>query len=393
MWYTLLSRIGAWLLDTLIRSDRRWQCRHLAACGVWVIRHIPGGRRLFPVTSEAVGSVQAQVRSARFMTTLTQFTPLQSRTLLAACMRVPLRRAFQRRTALRGILLLLPSPCHLNCPGCFFERFAPERGLDPVALHKTLVELKANGVYLAHVIGHGELLAAPQMAEQFLDTVAAHTDMFFTLFTSGAGITPALEQRICTLDNLFILISIDGLAEEHNRRRGPGVWENGMALMSRLTRQGKLCGFSCTVTHGNWREVSSQPFIEALCQYGACFGIYFRQRHSGDPRWDFGSEFVAEYHRAFVPFAEAAPIPIVDQELYEEQHGCRVAGKALLTVDMAANALRPCVTCDKQMDVPFDPQQPGALTAAIPQVFARTGWQHHCACMNAAGETCAPASP
>lgn len=372
-----LARFAARVIDGLIRLDQNRGCRRLAKFGVALCRHLPWSKRLFPVTAEAVSCPRAAVRIARLLSTVASFQRPRSRALLEAWLRAAVLRAFSRRTPLRAALLLLPTPCELDCPGCFFQdRTAGE--FSESGLGRAVHELGSAGVYIVHLIGCGELFAAPHAAKSFLDVVSASHDMLFTVITSGRGITRGQERRISGLPNLSTLISIDGFEHEHDARRGPGSWAEATGLMSRLAQAGKLCAFSCTVTSSNWRSVTSPDFVAELRSKGACLGIYLRLRSPESLVLELSGQRLEEYRRAFRGLAETSPIPIVDQELYEERHGCRAASGAMVAVDLGKRTVSPCIVCDESSGVAFDPDEDGSLPTALRNVRPSNGCKSGC---------------
>ena len=102
-------------------------------------------------------------------------------------------------------------------------------------------------------------------------------------------------------------------------------------------------------------------------------GIYLRLRSPGDLEIQLSGGRLEEYRRAIRRLAGASLIPVVDQELYEERHGCRAASGAMVAVDLGKRIVSPCIVCDESSGVAFDPYEDGSLTTALRNVRPANG--------------------
>jgi len=117
----------------------------------------------------------------------------------------------------------------------------------------------------------GEPFAYPHLFE----IAEKHNDMAFMIYTNGTLITDEVADKIVELGNIAPAISLEGWKEQTDARRGEGVFDKVVSAMNRLHSRGALFGVSLTITRENYKEVTSDEFIEFLINKGAIYGWSF----------------------------------------------------------------------------------------------------------------------
>ncbi len=111
-----------------------------------------------------------------------------------------------------------------------------KKSLTPEQLDGIITQSKSQGSYFFGILG-GE----PLMYRGLFDVLEKHPDCYFQIFTNATLITPELAQHMRKLGNVTPLISIEGLREESDRRRGKDdVYERTLrGLVKIIAESGK----------------------------------------------------------------------------------------------------------------------------------------------------------
>lgn len=168
------------------------------------------------------------------------------------------------------ILIDPTSACNLRCEGCWAGAQVKHDTLSFELLDRILTEAKELGIYWIVVSG-GEPFIYPNLFE----IAEKHNDMAFMIYTNGILITDEVADKIVELGNIFPAISLEGWKEQTDARRGEGVFDKIVSAMDRLHSRGALFGVSLTITRENYKEVTSDEFIDFLIDKGAIFGWSF----------------------------------------------------------------------------------------------------------------------
>ncbi|HEY8346128.1 MAG TPA: radical SAM protein [Symbiobacteriaceae bacterium] len=240
-----------------------------------------------------------------------------------------------------AILMDPTERCNLRCKGCWagdYQR-THELGLD--TMDRIVREGKELGIYF-YVISGGE----PTVRMDWIFELARrHPDAVFHLFTNGTLVTPEMAQQMVDLGNITMAISIDGLEETTDQRRGQGVFQKVMHTMDILREAGVVFGFSATYTRKNTEEVSSDEFIDLMIDKGAAFGWYFTYIPIGR---DVDLEFMATpeqrgyMYQRLKELRRTKPIFLVDfWNDGEWARGCIAGGRKYFHIN-ANGDVEPC---------------------------------------------------
>ncbi|HAJ33043.1 MAG TPA: radical SAM protein [Candidatus Atribacteria bacterium] len=169
------------------------------------------------------------------------------------------------------IILIDPtSACNLRCEGCWAGAQMKYDTLSYELLDRILTEAKELGIYWIAMSG-GEPFVYPYLFE----IAEKHNDMAFMIYTNGTLIKDEVADKIVELGNIAPAISLEGWKERTDARRGEGVFDKIVSAMDRLRSRGALFGASLTITRENYKEVTSDEFIDFLINKGAIYGWSF----------------------------------------------------------------------------------------------------------------------
>jgi MoaA/NifB/PqqE/SkfB family radical SAM enzyme len=190
------------------------------------------------------------------------------------------RAAFIEAHGVRPPEILLISPtkfCNLNCKGCYADSTAVNEKLSWPVLDRLVNEVRTLWGSRFVVFSGGEPLAYRDDGHGVMDLAESHPDVFFMMYTNGTLIDEGTARRMAGMGNLMPAISIEGLKERTDARRGDGVFDRIVAAMERLRREKVLFGLSITATRENAEEILSDRVIDFYFhEMGAHFAWVFQ---------------------------------------------------------------------------------------------------------------------
>lgn len=161
--------------------------------------------------------------------------------------------------------------CNLRCTGCYSGLYRKRGELEDDEVDRVLSQLRDLGCYFVVVSG-GEPYVRKDM---WLHLFKKYKDMYFLTYTNGTLLDVSTVGALARLGNVAPAISVEGYAEQTDRRRGAGVHRQVLAAMARLRAAGVLFGISVTYTRENVDLVTSDELVEYYIDRGAIFGWYF----------------------------------------------------------------------------------------------------------------------
>ncbi len=174
----------------------------------------------------------------------------------------------------RPPLFFVVSPtmrCNLNCFGCYAGEYDQGDGLRHEEVDRIFGEALDMGIHFITLSG-GEPFLRPDL----LDLFEKHRDIIFQVYTNGTLLDEKTVGRLARLGNVAPMISLEGLGEITDRRRGQGHFTRTMDLFDLLRDAGLLFGVSVSQTRHNYLEVSSHDFARLLVEKGAYVVWYFQ---------------------------------------------------------------------------------------------------------------------
>ncbi|MDJ0836326.1 MAG: radical SAM protein [Acidobacteriota bacterium] len=208
------------------------------------------------------------------------------------------------------MFIALTNTCNLRCQGCWVEKEGKQRNLPREDLDALIETGKKQNAYYYTLLG-GE----PFLYKRLLDVFERHSDCYFQVITNGMFFTEENVQRLRKLGNVTPLISIDGMQEQNDMRRGEGVFasiEKGLALLKKYKL---FYGVATTATGKNMDEVMSDEYVKFFIDRGVMYLWYYIYRPVGEeshPEYCMAREQIIEMRRRLLGLRRKHPILLID---------------------------------------------------------------------------------
>ena len=177
-----------------------------------------------------------------------------------------------------AILLDPTSACNLHCTGCWAAEYGHKLNLDLDTIDNIVKQGKKLGIYM-YIYTGGE----PLVRKKDLITLCErHPDCEFLSFTNGTLIDDAFCEEVKKVGNMAFFLSVEGLDDATDSRRGEGVFQRVMNAMDLMKKHGLLFGTSICYTSANYKAVTSDEFMDMLISHGVRFNWYFHYMPIGD---------------------------------------------------------------------------------------------------------------
>jgi len=256
------------------------------------------------------------------------------------------RKAFEEERGFKPPNAMLISPtmrCNLNCFGCYSGSYPTEEELSFEVMDRLVGECKEMGIYLVIITG-GE----PFLRKDLFDLFEKHPDTLFQVYTNGTLIDEKMVERFVALGNVVPSISLEGMREETDARRGKGHFDRVARIMDWLKKAGIFFAISTTQTIRNSETIGSDDFIDFLVEKGCIFLWNFHYIPIGrdaDLSLMATPEQRARIRERFAYFRATKPLLMVD--FWNDgclTEGCIAGGRKYFHVN-ARGDLEPCVFC------------------------------------------------
>jgi len=255
------------------------------------------------------------------------------------------RKAFEAEKGFYPPDTMILSPtmrCNLNCYGCYSGSY-PQEDLPFEVIDRVVGECKEMGIHLVLMTG-GE----PFLRKDLFDLFKKHPDSIFQIYTNGSLIDEGMVERFVELGNVVPAISLEGLREETDGRRGKGQFDRIAKVMDWLKQAGILFAVSTTQTSKNTDTLTSDEFIDFLIEKGCILLWNFHYIPIGRAP-DFSLMATPEQRNRirerFAYFRATKPILMVD--FWNDgclTQGCIAGGRKYFHVN-AQGDVEPCVFC------------------------------------------------
>ena len=173
------------------------------------------------------------------------------------------------------LIASITSRCNLHCAGCYSRSShattdaEPEKQLTGEEWLRIFDEADELGISFILLAG-GE----PMLRRDIIEAAGKKQDILFPIFTNGTFIDEKYFALFDKCRNLLPVMSIEGNREITDIRRGTGIYDRLISNMDELKRRGLIFGASVTVTTRNYREVTSEEFLDSLSDRGCKAVIY-----------------------------------------------------------------------------------------------------------------------
>ena len=223
---------------------------------------------------------------------------------------------FEKRQARGGtffpafVMISVTESCNLACSGCWVS-VNGRKALTAEQLDGIIAVSKQKGSYFFGILG-GE----PLMYKGLLDIMAKHSDCYFQLFTNGTLLTEEMAMRFKKMGNVTPLISIEGLKEESDvRRGGDEVFERTLAGVRNCRKARLIFGASASICKSNYNDLVTRKYIDLIAKEGAHYLWYYLYRPVGaEPNAEnaLDQEQVLAFRKFIVEQRKNAPLFIIE---------------------------------------------------------------------------------
>ncbi len=255
------------------------------------------------------------------------------------------RKAFEAEKGFYPPDAMLISPtmrCNLNCYGCYSGVYSQEE-LPYEVLDRLMGECKEMGIHLVMMTG-GE----PFLRKDLFDLFEKHDDMMFQVYTNATLIDEKMIDRFAALGNVAPAISLEGLREETDGRRGKGQFDRIVKVMDGLRKAGIFFAVSTTQTSRNHEVLTSDAFVDFLVEKGCILLWNFHYVPIGrepDLSLMVTPEQRSRARERLAHFRATKPMLFVD--FWNDgclTQGCIAAGRKYFHVN-ARGDVEPCIFC------------------------------------------------
>ncbi len=225
-------------------------------------------------------------------------------------------RSFEKRSA-KGkkffpafVMISVTETCNLRCSGCWVSA-GGKKALSNEQLDGIITSSKKQGSYFFGILG-GE----PLMYKGLLDVFKKHDDCYFQLFTNGTLLTDEIAMQLRELGNVTPLVSIEGLKDESDRRRGTHeVYDRSLRGIRACKKAGLIFGVAASICKSNYEELVCREHIERVAREGAAYLWYYIYRPVGanpKPEVALDREQIRSLRLFLVEERRTAPVALID---------------------------------------------------------------------------------
>ena len=170
-----------------------------------------------------------------------------------------------------AILLDPTSACNLHCIGCWAAEYGNKLNLTFEEMDSIITQGKDMGCYVYLFTG-GEPLVRK---DDIIRLCEKHNDCVFSTFTNGTLIDEKFADEMLRVKNFAPAISLEGMEEATDSRRGKGTFAKVVRAMDLLRERKLIYGVSSCYTSTNYDSITSEEYYDMLIEKGAYFIWYF----------------------------------------------------------------------------------------------------------------------
>ncbi|MFC1846341.1 radical SAM/SPASM domain-containing protein [Chloroflexota bacterium] len=205
---------------------------------------------------------------------------LWSRALFASTEKAPAVIDFRNKNGADPPWFITISPghsCNLHCEGCYANSDSTGSKLKWSTLERIVHEAKELWGIRLVVFSGGEPLLYSSEGKGILDIVEQNPDLMFLMFTNGTLVDEEIANRLSRLGNLTPAFSVEGMRKRTDDCRGSGVFDSVINGIEMVREAGVPFGISVSVTRKNYKEITSDEFLDLFFEeLGAFYAFFFQ---------------------------------------------------------------------------------------------------------------------
>ena len=207
-------------------------------------------------------------------------------------------------------MISITERCNLACSGCWVSK-GGRNSLDIKQVDGIIKASREQGSYFFGILG-GE----PLLYKGLIDLFKRHSDCYFQLFTNGTLLTDDIAMQLREAGNVTVLISMEGLEVESDRRRGQDeVYSRTLRGVRACRKAGLLFGIAASICKSNFNELVSREHIERVAKEGAAYLWYYIYRPVGadaHPENALDKDEIRKLRQFLVKERHDAPVILID---------------------------------------------------------------------------------
>ncbi len=254
-----------------------------------------------------------------------------------------------------ALVLSVTSRCNLNCAGCFaatvgiLDEKREREELRTGEWRSIMEEACELGVF-CFVISGGE----PFLRPNILSLVGEFKDRFFILLTNGTEIDSEVLEDLKGINNLIVLVSLEGGEKLTDLRRGKGVFDHSIESLRKIRGTGTPAGISVTITRRNFWYWMRRDVIDWFVKKGVKLGVFIEYIPSENASFSEGGgrslmltpKQREEFRKRMLSYRKEKDMYIIHSPGDEEFFGgCVSAGRGFAHVTPSGD-LTPCPVSD-----------------------------------------------
>ncbi len=222
------------------------------------------------------------------------------------------------KRAINNLTINATGKCNKSCKGCYAENYTPDAlGYD--LLDSIVGQAEDNFDVFAYTILGGEPLLEK---ESLIPLFEKYKKSKFVVFTNGTLLDERTAYSFSKSGNVYPVINIPGLEKTTDNIRGKGSFDEVRATAEGLRKNKVPFGFGSNVMSINYKEVTSDRFINQMMNMGFMFGMFFPYSHhlaaDGDISLELQNENKQEYQTRFSGLKKRSLLIVDRMELYPE---------------------------------------------------------------------------
>ena len=163
------------------------------------------------------------------------------------------------------------SACNLRCKGCWAADYGKSLNLSYEDLDSIVTQGEAMHTHY-YIFSGGE----PLMRKKDIIRICEnHPDSMFMAFTNATLVDEAFAEEMLRVKNLVLTVSVEGIGESTDFRRGEGTYDACVKAMEILKRKKLIFGLSCCYTSQTCEMIGSKEWYDKMIAWGAKYAWFF----------------------------------------------------------------------------------------------------------------------
>ncbi|MEO0216567.1 MAG: radical SAM protein [candidate division WOR-3 bacterium] len=229
------------------------------------VKNVPGPVGLPGVVSDKYDMLRAMVHSGMRFGSSSKFVNTIVNKAILSDLRARKEKEFREKFGFDppGFMTISPAKrCNLRCQGCYANSASEEDQLPYDVFSRAIREMRELWGARFVVISGGEPMLYRWQGKTIMNIYEENQDSLFLMYTNGSLINEKVARKFAELGNVTPAVSVEGLKEMTERRRGKGFFEQIVKTLSLLKKYRVTFGISITATRENVDEIVSDEFID-----------------------------------------------------------------------------------------------------------------------------------